>query len=70
MDLSKLLEEALAERGNAVMLIARPRDGENALIDAGNAPFARSWVGRRLAWPACVWRNFDPWSSVRKIGPL
>lgn len=47
MDLSTLLEEALAERGNAVMLIARPRDGEDAVIRAGNVPFARI-----LGWPA------------------
>lgn len=47
MDLSTLLEEALAERGNAVMLIARPRDGEDAVIQAGNVPFARI-----LGWPA------------------
>jgi PAS domain S-box-containing protein len=41
MDLSTLLEEALTERGNAVLLLARPRDGENAVIQAANAPFAR-----------------------------
>ncbi len=41
MDLSVLLEEALADRGNAVMLLAHPRDGENAVIQAGNGPFAR-----------------------------
>ena len=51
MDLSILLEEALAERGNAVMLIARPRDGEDAVIQAGNAPFARimGWPANRVA---------------------
>jgi PAS domain S-box-containing protein len=47
MDLSNLLEEALADRGNAVMLLTRPRDGENAVIQAGNGPFARI-----LGWPA------------------
>jgi PAS domain S-box-containing protein len=41
MDLSILLEEALAERGNAMMLIAQPRAGERALIEMANAPFAR-----------------------------
>ncbi len=46
MDLSILLEEALAERGNAVMLIAHPADGEDAVINAGNAP-----VAHILGWP-------------------
>jgi len=47
MDLSILLEEALAERGNVVVLIAQPKDGEDAVIQAGNAPFARI-----MGWPA------------------
>jgi PAS domain S-box-containing protein len=46
MDLSTLLEDALADRGNAVMLLARPHDGENAVIQAGNGPFAQI-----LGWP-------------------
>ncbi len=46
MDLSILLAEALAERGNVVLLIARPRDGEDAVIQAGNPLFARI-----LGWP-------------------
>jgi PAS domain S-box-containing protein len=47
MNLSILLEEALADRGNAVALIARPRDGENAVIQAGNGPFTHI-----MGWPA------------------
>lgn len=46
MNLSILLEEALAERGNVVMLIAHARAGEDAVIDAGNAPLARL-----VGWP-------------------
>jgi PAS domain S-box-containing protein len=51
MDLSILLEEALAERGNAVMVIAHPRDGQDAVIWSGNPPFARimGWEPDRVA---------------------
>jgi PAS domain S-box-containing protein len=51
MDLSILLEQALAECGYAVMLIARPHDGENAVIEMGNAPFAHivGWPANRVA---------------------
>lgn len=46
MDLSTLLEEALAERGDVVMLLVRPHDGEDAVIQTGNAPLARL-----IGWP-------------------
>jgi PAS domain S-box-containing protein len=51
MDLAILLDEALTERGNAVMLIARPRDGEQAVIQVGNIPFARifGWPAQRVS---------------------
>jgi PAS domain S-box-containing protein len=51
MDQSTLLEEALAERGNVVALLVRPRDGENAVIQTCNAPFARliGWPEDRVA---------------------
>src|SRR5580658_3239508 len=47
MNLSKLLEDALAERGNAVAVIDHLEDGENAVIRAVNAPFERI-----MGWPA------------------
>jgi PAS domain S-box-containing protein len=46
MNLSMLLEDALAARGNTVAVIARPEAGENAAISIANAPFARI-----LGWP-------------------
>ena len=46
MDLAILLDEALTERGNAVMLIARPVDGSR-----GTPAFnlARAWSGSAIA---------------------
>jgi PAS domain S-box-containing protein len=47
MNLAMLLEDALAERGNAVAVIAHAGDGQSAVIQAANAPFARI-----MGWPA------------------
>ncbi len=41
MNYSVLLEEALEERGNAVMTFVRPGDGEDATIQTANHCFAR-----------------------------
>lgn len=46
MNYSVLLEEALEERGNAVLVIARPADGEDAIIQTTNGCFAHM-VGRQ-----------------------
>ena len=59
MELSTLLEEALAERGNTVMLIAQPHDGENAVIQVGNA-----WVIIRLNAHAMPGKT--PFDTVQK----
>src|SRR5580658_8408955 len=51
MDLSMLLEDALAERGNAVAVIAHPTSGGDAVISVANAPFARimGWAADSLS---------------------
>jgi PAS domain S-box-containing protein len=41
MNFAVLLEAALEERGNAVLVIARPADGEDALILSANRPLAQ-----------------------------
>ena len=46
MNFAKLLEEALEERGNAIMVIARPADGEDAVIQTSNDSFARMMGGQ------------------------
>jgi PAS domain S-box-containing protein len=41
MSFSMLIDEVLEERGNAVMVIARPADGEEAVMQTVNGPLAR-----------------------------
>jgi PAS domain S-box-containing protein len=47
VNLSTLLEDALEERGNTIAVIAKPTDGEDAVIRVANSPFARI-----MGWPA------------------
>jgi PAS domain S-box-containing protein len=71
MNLSSLLEDALAERGNAVAVIANPADGENAVIWAANGPFARildrsvdSLTGSRLVELRPLIERPEDWQSL------
>ncbi len=81
MDYSTLLEEALEERGNATMVVARPGDGEQAVIQAANGCFAQMMgrradllAGLRLGELQSVVEQAADWtalmSAMRSLTPL
>lgn len=81
MNLSRLIEEALEERGNAVMVIGRPADGEQARIQTANGPLglimgrpADSLVGLPLASLQDLAEDPAEWaalmSALRNLIPL
>ena len=81
MNLSMLLEDALAERGNAVAVIDHPTDGEHAIIRVANAPFARimGWpvdcaAGSHLAALRPLIEQPEDWdqliAAIRTLSPL
>lgn len=69
-DLPLLILDALAERGNAVVVIEKPWNGEQALIHSTNVPFSRMIgqpAGRLDGGPVGSLQNFvksaDDWSA-------